>query len=120
MALSSLDHVNIHCADLARSMAFYVDVLGLTDGARPGFNMPGAWLYLGDRAVVHLIAEAPAGSSTGPLDHIAFDAKDLAGMRTRLNTKGVAYTGNGVPGGQLFQIFLHDPDGVRIELNFRT
>ncbi|MBM3513417.1 MAG: glyoxalase [Alphaproteobacteria bacterium] len=121
MTLSSLDHVTIHCADLARSRSFYVDVLGMTDGDRPAFRFPGAWLYLGDRAVVHLVAEqGAAGPGTGTLDHIAFDASGLDSVRTRLKKKGVTFTEQGVPGGQLYQIFLHDPDGVKVELNFRA
>ena len=121
MALTSLDHVTVHCADLARSRAFYVDVLGMTNGARPAFNSPGAWLYLGEKAVVHLVAGANDGGvvGSGSLDHIAFDARDLDAMRRRLSGKGVAFTEQGVPGGALFQVFLHDPDGIKVELNFR-
>lgn len=122
MPLGKLDHITIHCADLARSRHFYGGVLGLTEGPRPAFGFPGAWLYLDNRAVVHLVAERNDGSVSGSasLDHIAFDATDLAGMRTHLTGAGVQFSEQGVPGGQLHQVFLHDPDGVKVELNFRT
>ena len=61
MALRSLDHVTVNCADLDRSRAFYSQALGLTDGKRPNFAFPGAWLYVGDRPVVHLV-----GGRDGP------------------------------------------------------
>ncbi len=122
MALTSLDHITVHCADLARSRAFYVDVLGMTDGARPAFNSPGAWLYLGGKPVVHLVAGVNKGDVKGSasLDHIAFDATDLDGTRKRLSTMEIPFTEMGVPGGALYQVFLHDPDGIKVELNFRT
>ena len=61
--LLALDHVNIRTARLAELRRFYVEGLGLTDGARPPFRFPGAWLYCGDQAAVHLVgvAAAPAG-----------------------------------------------------------
>lgn len=122
MPLGKLDHVTIHCADLGRSRHFYARVLGLTEGDRPAFGFPGAWLYLDGRAVVHLVAERNDGtvSGSGSLDHVAFDATDLGGMRSHLKGSDIAFTEQGVPGGQLHQIFLNDPDGVKIEINFRT
>ena len=122
MPLGKLDHVTIHCADFTRSRAFYTDVLGLIDGERPAFQFPGAWLYLDGRAVVHLVAEHNKGEKvgSGSLDHIAFDATDLPAVRAHLKASGSAFREQGVPGGKLHQIFLHDPDGVMVELNFRT
>jgi catechol 2,3-dioxygenase-like lactoylglutathione lyase family enzyme len=121
MPLSLLDHVTIHCADLAASRAFYAGVLELADGARPAFNSPGAWLYLGGKPVVHLVAGENKGDvkGSGSLDHIAFDATDLDGTRKRLAAMEVPFIEMGVPGGALYQVFLHDPDGVKVELNFR-
>ena len=121
MPLTKLDHVNINCADLMRSRAFYADVLGMTDGDRPPFPGPGAWLYIGDRAVVHLNGDrGDVGvASTGNFDHVAFDADDIAAMRVHLNAHGIGYEEKVVPGRPLKQIFVRDPDGVMVELNFR-
>jgi catechol 2,3-dioxygenase-like lactoylglutathione lyase family enzyme len=122
MPLKKLDHVTIACADLARSRAFYAAVLGLTDEDRPGFQFPGAWLYLHGHPVVHLIGGRTDAvpDTTGNFDHVAFDADDLEGMRTRLKQAGVAFTEQTVPGRPLTQLFMLDPDGIKIELNFRT
>ena len=34
MGVSRLEHVNIRCARLAATKAFYIDIIGLSDGAR--------------------------------------------------------------------------------------
>jgi catechol 2,3-dioxygenase-like lactoylglutathione lyase family enzyme len=121
MALQNLDHFNVYCADLDTSRSFYAEVLGLHAGARPDFGIPGAWLYLGDRAVVHLVGgrngETPL--RTGPFDHIAFEAEDFHGMRSRMQTLGLDFQEADVPDFNLKQLFVRDPDGVKIELNFR-
>src|ERR1700691_5388477 len=118
MPLARIDHVTILCSDLARSRAFYAEALGLVDGDRPPFNFPGAWLWLGDRAVVHLVGGREVTSKdTGSFDHVAFAATDLDATRTRLKKTGVMFREQPVPGLPLHQIFFKDPDGVQIELN---
>ncbi len=91
MALQGLDHVSVNCADLAKSRAFYAEVLGFRDGARPPFPFPGAWLYLGGRPVVHLVGDAPSRPETGGIDHVAFEAKDIDAVRAHLIARDVAY-----------------------------
>ena len=56
MGVKLLDHVNIQTADLAGTVDFYVDVIGLEQGARPTtIGRPGAWLYCNGRPLIHLI-----------------------------------------------------------------
>jgi len=119
MALQGLDHVTVNCADLARSRAFYADVLGMEDGHRPPFPFPGAWLYLGGRPVVHLVGDAMSGTGTGSLDHVAFAAQDFVGVKSRFEGLAIPFGENLVPGARVRQLFVHDPDGLKIELNFR-
>lgn len=112
-----LNHVNIVTARLAETRAFFVDVLGLSDGPRPNFPFAGHWLYAGDKAVIHLQdfdADAGRGAS-GPLDHAAFDVADLSAAKRRLDAKGVAYQEIRLT-PERGQLFLRDPNGVRIEL----
>ena len=118
--LSGLDHATIICADLSQSVSFFETVLGLRVGWRPAFDFPGAWLYLQDRAVVHLVGgrELTPGP-TGAFEHVAFAATDLSGWRDRLARLDVQYVeGDAVPGLNQHQLFLHDPNGVKVELNF--
>jgi catechol 2,3-dioxygenase-like lactoylglutathione lyase family enzyme len=121
MPLNRLDHVTVLCADVERSRSFYHEVLGMVDGDRPPFNFPGAWLYVDGRPVVHLVGGRNKGelTTTGSVDHVAFVAHDLDGMRQQLNAKKIPFREVGVPGRALHQVFLRDPDGVMIELTFQ-
>ena len=134
MSLSSLDHCSIRTAKLAPTRDFYVDVLGMTDGDRPDFPFPGNWLYVDDRAVLHLVGidpDDPSGleeylgavdldelDGSGAVDHLAFRADRPDELMGRLDRLGVAYRERKVPDMDLFQIFLEDPNGVTIELNY--
>jgi catechol 2,3-dioxygenase-like lactoylglutathione lyase family enzyme len=119
MALKGLDHITVNCADLERSRAFYAEALGMTDGERPAFPFPGAWLYLGGRPVVHLVGGADAAGATGSFDHVAFEAEDFDEVRAQFTAMGVDFKENHFPAAGIRQLFFPDPDGVKIELNFR-
>ncbi len=117
--LQTLDHYTIRARDLAASLAFYVEVLGLTDGERPPFSFPGAWLYLDGRPVVHLVGGDNAPEPhTGAIDHVAFRGQDYDGYTRRLAGQDIRFRQRKVPDRPLRQIFLTDPDGIVIELNF--
>jgi len=119
MGLQAIDHFTIRTDDLDASRQFYVDILGLTDGDRPPFDFPGAWLYLDDRPVVHLIGGRGTGEkATGSIDHLAFRASAPDALRQRLNDRDVDYSERVVPRLDMVQFFIKDPDGVTIELNF--
>ncbi|MFX5960875.1 hypothetical protein ABTE72_19135, partial [Acinetobacter baumannii] len=51
-------------------------------------------------------------------DHIAFAATDAAGFVARLTALGVPYRVTSLPGMPVRQIFLQDPAGHRVELQF--
>ena len=120
MSIQGIDHINIGTDRLAETIVFF-EGLGLSVGARPPFNFPGAWLYSGERAVVHLVelAEAKSASETAALDHFAFAIQDYDGMKQKLDASGINYSARAVPGAPVRQIFLRDPNGVTIELNCR-
>jgi catechol 2,3-dioxygenase-like lactoylglutathione lyase family enzyme len=135
MGLQRLDHYSIRTTRLEETRTFYTQVMELTEGPRPAFPFPGAWLYQGEQAVVHVIGIDPndraglaeylgdrAGEGqegTGMIDHIAFTATDTVSMRTRLKAAGLDFTERSVPNMDLHQIFVQDPNGVTIELNYR-
>jgi catechol 2,3-dioxygenase-like lactoylglutathione lyase family enzyme len=122
MAILDLDHINIRTTDLARTRAFFIEVLGLTEGWRPDFPFAGAWLYAGGRDVVHLVEVAkPAAASRGSaLDHFAFAIDDYEDAVRKLDAAGLAYEPAEAPGGGIRQLFVTDLNGVTIELNCRT
>ena len=119
--IRGLDHINIRTADLAATKAFFTDVLGLSEGWRPEFGFPGAWLYAGDKDVVHLVEVAtPAAASAGSsLDHFAFDISDYDEALRRVKQTGLAFHEFAAPGTTVRQIFVDDSNGVRIELNWK-
>jgi len=119
--ISGLDHINIRTADLAATKAFMVDVLGLAEGWRPPFPFPGAWLYAGDKDVVHLVqVDQPAAESAGSsLDHFAFDISDYDDALARVAKTGLSFRATATPGTTVKQIFVRDPNGVTIELNWK-
>jgi catechol 2,3-dioxygenase-like lactoylglutathione lyase family enzyme len=121
MKVLRLDHINIAgpFALLETCRAFYVDVLGLSEGPRPRFRRRGFWLYAGDTPVVHLSESTEdAGPPAGPLNHFAFQCEGLEETIARLEEKAVPYTIARVPNSEETQIFVADPAGISIELNF--
>lgn len=119
MGVESLDHFTIWTTDVDRSVDFYERVVGLKNGFRPDFGFPGAWLYCGERPVVHLMGTEKAPSdNTGTIDHVAFRATDFDGMKKHLEGAGLKYDQNIIKDAPIKQLFVTDPDGVRVELNF--
>ena len=125
MRVNRIDHFNIRTRDLDRLCEFYTQVLGLEVGDRPPFDSPGVWLYAGGHPILHVgVARDDNGDSdsgsdnTLPLDHIALETEGLADAVERLDRAGIAYRMVDVPGREMKQIFVRDPDGVAIELNF--
>lgn len=132
--LSALAHYSIRSSNLDEARRFYTEILGLVEGFRPPFDFEGYWLYLDKDepglGVVHLVSTGPAtsrylgqpqgaeGNGTGALDHIAFDGNDWAAIRRCIKKAGLPYSERLVPGLGLRQVFLKDPDGITIELNF--
>jgi catechol 2,3-dioxygenase-like lactoylglutathione lyase family enzyme len=121
MVVDLLQHINLRTADVERSKTFYVTVVGLRVGPRPPIASVGYWLYLGEQPVIHLVQRAPGGPSpfnSGAIDHLAFHGIDFVSTRNRFRETGIAFRESVVPRDGTLQLFIHDPDGVKIELNF--
>lgn len=128
MPLEALEHYTINCADLDATRDFYRDVLGLADGFRPKLPFAGYWLYAGDVPVVHLLGPDGAapenrdneqGGDTGSLDHIAFRGKDAQATIVKLKAHGLKFRENQIREINLHQVFVKDPNGIVVEMNFR-
>jgi len=121
MPVAAFQHVNTRSSDVERTRDFYVHVLGFRVGDRPPFASKGYWLYLADRPVLHLVQRA-AGETHhahgGNVDHIGFHAVDLEATRAALKTAGLEFREAVVPRDNTVQIFVRDPDGITVELNF--
>ena len=121
-----LSHFNITVPDemLEKVRDFYVEVLGLAVGDRPGFRRKGFWLYAGQEPIVHLTAcdvdDARARAEVGSnfFDHIAFYCKGLSEMIERLKRFNIPYEVAEISSLGQVQVFVRDPAQVGVELNF--
>ena len=122
MQIKKLDHVNLRTNQLDVMIDWYTDVLGMRTGDRPGFSFPGAWMYAGDAAAVHLVGincTPGAGSETDlKLEHFAFSATGGAQFQAKLERKGIPYKRVDIPDIAVYQINLWDPDGNHIHIDF--
>ena len=135
MPLSHIEHFLVQTESIEKTRDWYVRVLGMRVGPNPDFKFPVCWLYLGDKDVVHVTEggaqvsenrskyvgqESQATHGTGVLDHIAFRAEGLRGMLEHLRTLGVDFKQRRVNDQGLYQLFMYDPNGIKIELNFSS
>ena len=146
MQIKRIDHYSIRTLDVEACRTFYTEVIGLAVGPRPPFEFPGLWLYngtppadldhaQGNYGIVHVMGvdpDDPQGlvdtlgyvdpatlqGGTGALDHIALSVTGREIMVERCRRHHVKYFERSVPKLGLHQMFLKDPNGVLIELNF--
>ena len=133
MPLSHIEHFLLQTADMEKTREWYVKVLGMRVGPSPDFKFPVFWLYLGDKDVVHVTEggakvsenrkryvgqESQATSGSGAVDHIAFRATGLRQMIAHLEGLDVDFKQRQVDDQGLYQLFMFDPNGVKIELNY--
>src|SRR5207248_831577 len=104
------------------------------EGWHPDFGFPVVWLYLGGKDVVHIGSSArhasdnqkaylgriaqDTGAGTGAIDHVAFRATGLAATMAHLRASGVDFKERRANGQALYQLFMFDPNGIKVELNF--
>lgn len=134
MPLLRLEHYLVLSDDIDGTRDFYCDVLGMREGFRPKLDFPGYWLYVGDVPSIHIaewesyavwtkevgIPISSRAESTGAVDHIAFNASGFDEVRARLQARGLEINENLLDEIGLRQLFIYDPNGVPIELNFRS
>ena len=134
MPLSHIEHFLVAADDQEATRDWYRTVLGMEEGPHPDFGFPVYWMYLDGKDVVHIGPSAAkageiqkkflgrpsqdTGNGTGAIDHIAFRATGLRRMLEHLRSLGLDFTQRRANGQALFQLFLFDPNGVKVELNF--
>jgi catechol 2,3-dioxygenase-like lactoylglutathione lyase family enzyme len=133
MSLNFMEHFLIQCADLEATKNWWVNVLGMRVGASPDFKFPVYWLYVGDRDVLHITQgganvsenrmkylgqQSQATEGSGVIDHIGFRATGLDDTIAHLTKLGIEFKERQVNDQGLYQLFLFDPNGVKVELNF--
>jgi catechol 2,3-dioxygenase-like lactoylglutathione lyase family enzyme len=130
MPLSHIEHYLVLCDEIDATRDWYRDVLGMQEGWHPDFGFPVYWMYLGGVDVVHIGRSAKhAGENqkaylgrlaqdAGAIDHIAFRAKGLKETMAHLRRHKVEFNERRANGQALYQLFMYDPNGIKVELNF--
>ena len=126
MELIDIQHVAIRTDDLEATNSFYTDVLGMRLAPRPDFNFPGSWLQMGE-TMIHVMAGTGALDDNGrfspgsnAVDHLAFGARGFDAYKQEFQERGLDWRENGIAGFGLWQLFVKDPSGIVIELNFNV
>jgi catechol 2,3-dioxygenase-like lactoylglutathione lyase family enzyme len=134
MPVSHIEHLLVAADDIDATRDWYARVLGMQSGPHPDFGFPVHWMYVNGVDVVHIGPSAKqAGeiqrkylgrtsqrseAGTGAIDHIAFRATGLGAMLDHLRAEQVPFSQRRANGQALFQLFLYDPNGIKIELNY--
>jgi len=123
MQINKLDHVNIRTQNLDTMIAWYSEVLGLKRGKRPNFPFNGAWMFLGDQPVVHLVEfkmDGLVGAEVNlKLEHFAFSAQGLSEFEAKLDRLKIRFDRVDIAEFNFAQINIWDPDGNHIHVDFR-
>jgi catechol 2,3-dioxygenase-like lactoylglutathione lyase family enzyme len=145
MSIKKLQHYNIRTTKFDETVAFYRDVLGMRNAVPPGApeGTPPAWLYDDSgEAIVHLLRVDPSDpeaayaklsafrggldkrfphgfSGSGSIDHIALACEGWDEVLSRLRRHEVPYKENHIARMNMRQLFISDPNGVTLELNFQ-
>jgi catechol 2,3-dioxygenase-like lactoylglutathione lyase family enzyme len=133
MPLQHLEHFLVQCADIEATREWYVRVLGLREGPHPDFKFPVCWLYIGEKDVIHITQggkevsenrrrylgqQSETLEGSGVIDHVAFRCTGLQEMMAHLTAQKVKFSQRQVSDQGLYQLFLADPNGIKVELNF--
>ncbi len=130
MLFGKLFHAAIRTGDLDATVRFYTEVLGMVVAPRPPIGFPGAWLkpaQADTEPTIHVYAgdaardeDGSLRSGTGAIDHVSIVCQGYADFKARFERFGLPYRENLVPATPLWQLFVHDPNGVQLELTFHA
>ena len=132
MPLTKMEHYLVISHDIDATRDFYRDVLGFADGHRPDLGFPGYWLYIGETPCIHIaewdsytahsnrlgLAVTTRAPGTGPVDHVAFAGADYDAVLARIEAATLPVERHNTPAIGLRQLFVKDPNGVKLEINF--
>ena len=132
--IRSVNHIAIIVADVGRSLAFYIEIIGFQQIQRPNFDRHGAWLTMGNLEL-HLIKGVPNAPTGRDLivSHIALETEQPHKVLEKLLEFEVPFRQNiSVPDpkkarenlveafenseGKITQYFVRDPDGYYLEI----
>ena len=121
--IKTLAHICLVSQDLARTVEFYCDTLGLRkkfDFLKDG-KVFGFYLEIDDRHFIEVFhGDGAAGNAHRPLTHFCLEVDDLAEMRQRLLSRGISASEKTLGCDGSWQLWCKDPDGIDIEFHQYT
>jgi catechol 2,3-dioxygenase-like lactoylglutathione lyase family enzyme len=117
-----LNHVSVVAKDMAESVRFYTEVLGLEVIPSPTFAFPVTWMAAGDLQV-HLFDRDGPGSEAPAFHHFGLEMDDFMTVYERVKALDIeepeaffsaVYE---LPDGSV-QMYVRDPAGNLVELDF--
>ncbi len=130
MCLSTLkaqphfNHLTVYVVDLAKSAAFYKDVMQLQEIPEPFHDNRHTWFKITEHGELHVVSGAKEKVPHDINIHLAFTVDSVEDFSKHLDSFNIKY-GNWAqdtkapqvrPDG-IKQIYLQDPDGYWIEVN---
>jgi catechol 2,3-dioxygenase-like lactoylglutathione lyase family enzyme len=119
--IKQLAHACIHAGDLEKTAEFYCNVLGCESGfdfIRNGQRF-GFYIKLGNGTFIEVF-ERDAISGQGSIAHLALEVDDMDAMIARVKSHGYDIGDKKMGADHSWQVWLQDPNGVRIELHEYT
>lgn len=114
----NINHVLVLTTDLKAMEFFWTKIIGLKVGERPPFPFNGAWIYSGDKPLIHIAENYTSDFGNGSIAHVAIEGTDYKALRERINNSTYNYTEKIVPLSGERQIFIIGPDGLIVEMLF--
>lgn len=127
MQVNGVNHINLVTGDLDATIAFYEGLLDMKAREIPvapaGFS--GRWICdAQDNPIIHVQAFNPERHGelktglAGALDHVAFTCTGFDATKAKCEELGIEYRVNDRQFGNLRQVFVTDPNGISLELNY--
>jgi catechol 2,3-dioxygenase-like lactoylglutathione lyase family enzyme len=124
MHLTDIQHIAIKTKDLEATNRFYTEILGTTLADRPNFDFFGSWLRMGNTMIHSLAGYAAEGRDgrhprgSAAVDHLAMGAIGFDAVGQKFVDNDLEWRQFAIPSFGLWQLFVKDPSGIIIELNF--
>jgi catechol 2,3-dioxygenase-like lactoylglutathione lyase family enzyme len=127
MQVNGVNHINLVTGDLDATIAFYEGLLEMKAQQIPvapaGFS--GRWICDAQgNAIIHVQGYNPERHGelktglNGALDHVALTCVGFDATKARCEELGIEYRVNDRQFGDLRQVFVTDPNGISLELNY--
>jgi catechol 2,3-dioxygenase-like lactoylglutathione lyase family enzyme len=118
--IRQLAHICVHSADLDKTLWFYTEVLGLDrafEFERNG-ELCGYYIRVGNRTFIEVFKGDPG--EQGNIRHVAVEVEDMDRLIERIKSYGVEVGDKRKGSDQSWQVWVVDPNGIRIEFHEYT